>query len=494
MGSYAELEEFSGEKIDEDFDPHKPYIDNIKLQCAKCGGEMSRTREVLDCWFDSGSMPFAQDYYPFDNKEKIDSGERYPAQFISEAIDQTRGWFYTLLAIGVLMDKGTPYKNVICLGHINDAEGKKMSKSKGNVINPWEMFDKYGADAVRMYFYTVNQPGDTKNFDPKGVEEVLRRDFIVLWNVLNFYKMYVSSDSVTDLNSDHILDKWILAKLSQLTKETTKFLDEYDEVTPARKISEFINDLSTWYVRRSRDRFKKESEEKKAALNVFRHAINTLVKLMAPFTPFTAEAIYGELGGDRESIHLEDWPEIEDGFADDEVLANMERTRNIVELALAAREEAGIKVRQPLGRIEYAGKSLSEEYEKLIAEELNVREVGNSQDIKESDNLIIKENKNEKAGLDIEITPDLKKEGYIRELTRHINSLRRKEKLTIKDRVDLFVDSKSELIKEAVEEYGEKLSEATLSRNIELGKGENDAKNTVQIDGQEVWLGIKKYN
>ncbi len=442
-------------------DLHRPYIDEIEFTC-QCGGQMKRIKEVVDVWFDSGSMPFAQWHYPFENKEKIDQGGQYPADYISEAIDQTRGWFYTLLAVSTFLGKGTCYKNIICLGHINDAEGQKMSKSKGNVVNPWEMINKYGSDAIRWYMYTINQPGDAKNFDAKGIDEVVKKVFLILWNVLSFYQMYASGEKFANQpDSKNILDQWILSKLNKLIKETTNKLDHYDVTGSARAFNEFINDLSTWYLRRSRSRFKGEDEkDKQAAIHTLGFTLLTLSKLMAPYIPFIAEKLYQELGGAKESVHLEDWPTA--GKVDEEVLSQMELVRQETEKGLALRKEAGLKVRQPLAS--YTGinvKQIKPEYLNILKDELNVKEIL----VGEADKL------------DTALTPELMEEGLFRELVRQINDLRKQNKLTINDRVTLNYFTDSAELKSVIEKFKSEIKKATLSQEVvEADKGGEEIK------------------
>ncbi|MFH1225938.1 MAG: isoleucine--tRNA ligase, partial [bacterium] len=402
IGSKKEL----GKELD---DLHRPYIDEVEFACD-CGGQMKRIKEVADCWFDSGAMPFAQWHYPFENKEKIDEGKQYPADYISEAIDQTRGWFYTLLAISTFLGKGASYKNVICLGHINDAEGQKMSKSKGNVVNPWDMINKYGSDAIRWYMYTMSQPGDYKNFDEKGIAETVKKIFLILWNVLSFYKMYTSGKAMAEApKSDNLLDQWLLAKLNQLTKETTERLDKYDVTGSARGFNEFINDLSTWYLRRSRARFKGENDlDKQNAIHTLGFTLLAIAKLMAPYVPFISDKLYQELGGDPpaggESVHLEDWPMAVK--IDENVLGQMALVRQEAERGLSLRKAAGLKLRQPLAS--YASpaiKQIKPEFLAILREELNVKEVLAGEADK----------------LDTALTEELKQEGLFRELVRQIN-------------------------------------------------------------------------
>jgi isoleucyl-tRNA synthetase len=487
--------------VDEKFDLHKPFIDEITLECS-CGGTMKRTPEVMDCWFDSGAMPYAQWHYPFENKKEVDNGELFPADFISEAIDQTRGWFYTLLAVSTILGKGAPYKNVICLGHVLDKEGLKMSKSKGNVVDPWTMIEKYGADAVRWYLYTINQPGDPKRFDEAGLKES-SAIFMTLFNVVNFYKMFAGDEKIKDFKTaENILDKWIISKLNSLNAEVSKSLDAYDIVSASRKIAEFVADLSTWYIRRSRARFKDE-EEKKSALPVLRFVILETAKIMAPFTPFVADSIYKEIKGEEDSVHLEDWSEA--GKPDEQLMKEMDVVRNVCELGLAEREKAGIKVRQPLQKasIENLQLTLSEELLDIIKDELNVKEVAQQ---KGTETLSV--------SLDTEITPELKMEGYLREVVRQVNSLRKEAGFTISDRAILNFETESAEATEVFQKFSDEIKKGTLCDEISQGKSESDmekaqpshsttvktmadkkasAGKEIKVDSEiKVWVGIKK--
>lgn len=438
---------------DFDLDPHKPYIDQIVLE--KDGKEFTRVKEVMDVWFDSGAMPFAQDHYPFENKDRVE-GSGYPADFISEAIDQTRGWFYTLLAIGVLTGRGTPYKNVICLGHLLDKDGKKMSKSVGNVVDPWEMIEKYGVDTLRMWMFSVTQPGDSKNFDERTVVEINRQVFGLLYNVLAFYELYRDRELESEkpkVESKNILDQWILEKLKTLSKKTAEQLDNYKIMEPARAMRDFMDDLSTWYLRRSRDRIKEGDVEAKQTLYF---VLKNVSKILAPFAPFTAEDIWQKLKNeeDEESIHLASWPEFEsrgffqnifDGNKESKVIVEMEMVREIVTKALQLRQKANIKVRQPLGRLKVIGNRLKEEYIEIIKEELNVKEV-----ILES----ISSNLEPDIELDTDITPELKIEGDYREFLRGVQDLRKKSGLMPNDKINLDIsDTAEELVKSFLEDF-----------------------------------------
>ncbi|MFH1173163.1 MAG: class I tRNA ligase family protein, partial [bacterium] len=452
LGSRAEL----GQEV---ADLHRPYIDQVELDC-QCGAKMKRIKEVIDVWFDSGAMPFAQYHYPFANQDLIDKNEQYPADYICEAIDQTRGWFYTLLAISTFLGKGSCYKNVICLGHINDAQGKKMSKSKGNMVYPLEVIDKYGSDAIRWYMYTLNQPGDYKNFDEKGVDEVIKKVFLILWNVLTFYQMYAQGRApVEEPKTDHILDQWLRSQLNKLISETATKLDKYDIIGSARGFNEFINLLSTWYVRRSRDRFKSDDKkEKEEALHTLGYVLLTLTKLMAPYAPFIADRIYQELGGCLESVHLEAWPQA--GQVDQNILDQMDLVRLEVEKGLALRQAAGLKLRQPLAS--YTGmevKHLKPEYLETLKEELNVKEV-----------LAGEANK-----LDTELTEELKQEGLYRELVRQINDLRKTSGLTIADRVKLHYRTEDKTLKAVMEKFQAEIKKATLSDEIKEADNQGQA-------------------
>jgi isoleucyl-tRNA synthetase len=415
-------------------DVHRPFIDEVKLKCEKCGGNMTRVKEVMDCWFDSGAMPYAQWHYPFENAERIDGGSNYPANYISEAIDQTRGWFYTLLAVAALMDRSeAPYKNVICLGHVLDAKGKKMSKSKGNVVDPFEAVNKMGADAIRHYFFTLNQPGEYKRFDEKGVEEVTKKVFMILWNVLSFHQMYAAEVGHGDYRQapapKHVLDEWVLSELTALTSKVGKGFQEYSIIDAGRAINEFMNDLSTWYVRRSRDRFKSGTpEERASAVATLGHVLFTLSRLMAPFTPFLADALYKEMGGELDSVHLDRWPEPEELAPFNATLReDMEAVRAVVSLGQEQRAKAGIPVRQALAAATVkSSRAWAEWALDIVAEELNVHEAEAEE---------VPAGTATEVELDTVITPALRREGAARELVRNINDWRKQHGLTIQDRI-----------------------------------------------------------
>ncbi len=412
-------------------DLHRPYIDNFVFESSS-GKKMKRVPEVMDVWFDSGAMPFAQNHYPFENKEWVDT-KGYPADYISEAIDQTRGWFYTLHAIGVLLGRGNAYKNVICLGHILDKDGLKMSKSKGNTVNPWEAIEKYGVDPLRYWMYTINQPGESKNFDIRTVDDVVKKVFNLVLNVLKFYEMYAKEGDVVTRDSNHPLDRWIIAKLDELIRSMTSSLDAYRPLDAGREIREFIAELSQWYVRRSRDRFKGEDEaDKKSAQETLGYVLRELSKVMAPFTPFVAEDIYLRvtMGKEKESVHLEDWPEVREASEQDTlIVSQMKDVRGFVTLALEARAKAGIKIRQPLGlfSIKGEGTALPRDLIEIIMDEVNVKDIAFVSNL-ETDVL-----------LDTTITPELKEEGDMRELVRAIQDHRKEKGLSPEDPLDLEI-------------------------------------------------------
>lgn len=449
-----------------ELDLHRPYIDQIVY--TKDGKQYKRVKEVMDVWFDSGAMPFAQDHYPFENKDWVD-GPGFPADYISEAIDQTRGWFYTLHAIGVLMGRGKAYKNVICLGHLLDAKGKKMSKSIGNIVDPWQMIEKYGVDTLRMWMYSVNQPGESKNFDEKTVLELSRQVFGLLYNVIAFYELYRDTSlepSAYNLKPSNILDKWILAKLDELVRLSTENLDNYKLLEPTRAMKEFIGDLSTWYLRRSRDRIKDGDKEAKQTL---RFVLVTLAKLMAPLAPFAAEDIWQKLRGenDEKSVHLASWPKA--SSFDKGVIQSMDLAREIVSLGLEARQRAKIQVRQPLSSLKVKNGDLTDEYIDLIEDELNVKRV------------IFDDAMADEVELDLEITPELKNEGNYRELVRAIQDLRKKMGLTPSDLIGLSIHTSGEGQK-LVEGFMEDMKKVVMASEIEFGSNEGEGVKVGELD------------
>jgi isoleucyl-tRNA synthetase len=363
IGSFEELEELSGVKVE---DPHRPFVDEIGFPCPQCGGRMKRVPEVIDVWFDSGAMPFSQYHAPFENEERFRA--RHPANFVCEALDQTRGWFYSLLAISVLLFERSPYENVVCLGLIVDDEGQKMSKSKGNIVVPWDVIERYGADAFRWYFFTSKQPWDGYRFNLETVGESVRLFLRQLWNTYAFFTTYRPERPGERTE----LDRWLLSRLSALVTDVTERMEAFDATGGGRAIAEFVDDLSNWYVRRSRRRFWEGDRE---AFAVLEEALVTVAKLLAPFTPFVADEIYDNLDGTLESVHLADWPVA--GERDVRLEEDMAVAREAVRLGLSARSAAKLKLRQPLREaIVVAAGREREAIERLadvVRDELNVK-------------------------------------------------------------------------------------------------------------------------
>lgn len=387
IGSKAELKEKGG--IEGDIELHKPYVDKITIKCPKCGKTMHRTPEVIDCWYDSGSMPFAQLHYPFENKDKFE--KTFPAQFISEAVDQTRGWFYTLLAISTLMFDKAPFKNCIVLGHVNDKNGIKMSKHKGNVVDPWSVLDKQGADAVRWYFYTNSSPWIPSRFYGEAVSEVQRKFLGTLFNTYSFYVLYAEIDKFNPTEyklSDcklSVMDKWILSAMNTLIKFVDDSLENYKITEAAREISDFVDKLSNWYVRRCRERYwgSEMTEDKKAAYMTLYTVLEATARLVAPFVPFIAEEIYRNIvcsvdASAPESVHLTSFPTADENYIDSALERGMAIAEEAAVLGRAARNAASVKNRQPLNEIllcgEYVGE-LSEDMLAIIRDELNVKRI-----------------------------------------------------------------------------------------------------------------------
>lgn len=400
IGSRKELVERAMEKIDESIDLHRPYVDDVHIKCEKCGGTMTRVKEVIDCWFDSGSMPFAQHHYPFENKENFD--ELFPADYICEGIDQTRGWFYSLIAISTFVMGRSPYKNVLVGGHLVDKEGRKMSKSLGNTVDPFEMFDKYGADALRWYMLYVSPVWSTTKFDEDGLKEVLGKFFGTLKNVYTFFTLYANTDSIdpkdffVEYSERPELDRWILSKYNNLVREVDSELKIYDLTKAVRKIQNFVNeDLSNWYIRRSRRRFWETelTEDKKAVYNTTYEVLVGVSKLVAPFAPYLAEEIFRNLTGEL-SVHVANFPEPEVSLIDDKLEERMDLVRSLVGLGRASREQVRIKVRQPIQKVFIDAKyeSMISYLIPLIQEELNVKEVIFEKDLNRYMNFSLKPN------------------------------------------------------------------------------------------------------
>jgi len=466
--------------LDDKADLHRPYIDAVTLPCQKCGGVMRRVPEVMDTWFDSGSMPFAQRGYPRKGKELFE--ETFPADFISEAVDQTRGWFYTLLAISTLLFNQNSYRNVICLGLVVDPKGKKASKSRGNVLDPNYLFDNFGSDAVRWYFYTSTQIGENYRTGDAALRETVQQFFIPLWNCYSFFVTYARLDNFdpsqpsVPVAERHVLDRWLMSKVSGLVSTVTSGLDAYEPVEPARRIHRFVDDLSNWYIRRSRRRFWKSQSDrdKAAAYQTLYEALRTVSGLMAPFAPFVSDAMYRNLS-DGKSVHLSDFP-VAMAAEDPQVEADMARARQAVEAGLAARDAARLKVRQPLAGIALPGDPLPEDIAAIVREELNVKSITfGAPEVK----------------LDTVIGEELKLEGLAREVVRVIQDRRKKLGFNVEDRIHSRYEADGMLLR-ALDRHCDYIKTETLSVTLEHGREDGFEGEQMMLEGEQLWIGLKR--
>ncbi len=488
-GSIAEIEKLSGAKID---DLHRPIIDEVDFDCS-CGGKMKRVKEVLDCWFESGAMPFAQFHFPFNKKYgEYREGEKanfpFPSDFIIEYTGQLRGWFYYLHVLSTALFDDVAFKNVIVSGVLAGTDGRKMSKSFGNYPDPQMTLHKYGADALRLYFMSshIMLGGDT-SLNEKDIQDALRKNIMIFWNVVKFYKMFNDSPKPVEVRpeSDNILDKWILARLDALLIVVTDGLEKYDLPAATKPITGFIDDLSTWYIRRSRDRFKGDDKQDKVfAMETTGYVLLQFSKIIAPIMPFMAERAWQIVTGndfknENKSVHLETWPTGEDKI-NKKIIQEMETVRKIVELAMAKRDEYSIKVRQPLASLKISNLKLDiNDYKKLIIDDVNVKDVVSE----DGDGEISVE-------LDTKLTKELKAEGIKREMVRFINSLRKKAGLSINDKVKVYFEA-NDKIKAVVAEYKEQIMKETLAIDLLEGVTEElENKKTVKVNGEKVVLGI----
>ena len=395
IGSREELYKMSGNEKAKTVEFHRPYIDEITITCPECGKQMKRVPEVIDCWFDSGAMPFAQHHYPFENKDLFE--QQFPANFISEAVDQTRGWFYSLLAESTLLFNKAPYKNVIVMGHVQDENGQKMSKSKGNAVDPFNALETYGADAIRWYFYTSSAPWLPKRFSGKAVQEGQRKFMGTLWNTYAFFVLYANIDNfdaskyTLEYDKLPVMDKWLLSKLNSTVAEVDSNLDQYRIPEAAKALQDFVDEMSNWYVRRSRERFwaKGMEQDKINAYMTLYTALVTICKAAAPMIPFMTEDIYQNLvrsndASAPESIHLCDFPVVNKDHIDKKLEEDMEDVLDAVVMGRACRNEAAIKNRQPISRMYIKSDfTLSEFYQEIIEDELNVKEVVFTDDVRD---------------------------------------------------------------------------------------------------------------
>jgi isoleucyl-tRNA synthetase len=548
IGSVAELAERSGLDLSS-LDLHRPYVDDITLPCADCGGTARRLAPVLDAWFDSGSMPSAQHHHPF--AEDAHFEQAFPADFICEAIDQTRGWFYSLLAVNTLVFGQTPYRNVVCLGHIVDEHGAKMSKTKGNVIDPWHIFSTFGADALRWYFFSAGQPWSPRRVSEDGIRESTRQTLVTLWNVFAFHCTYADLDGwLSDGRPPepaHVLDRWVLSELDDTTRIVTGALDEFDALGGASRLATFVDDLSNWYVRRSRSRFWKASDP--AAHATLHRCLVTVAELLAPFCPFLADELHTTLTGGA-SVHLADWPE-PGGWHDADLAASMAAARRLVALGRAARTDAKVKVRQPLPRalLLHPGATLTPEVLEEVSTELNVKALEDVDtlsgllswtvvpnfralgprlgpqvnDVKralaeadgsalrrqleaegwidvggvrlEASEVEVRATRHEAfalaedagwaVALDLSVDDELRAEGLARELVRSINDLRKETGMAIADRIQIRLDG-PEVVRAVVERHGQWIAGEVLATDLALGPVDDGDGHMLAIDEHSI--------
>jgi isoleucyl-tRNA synthetase len=485
-----------------ELDFHRPYIDEIKFPCS-CGGEFKRISDVFDCWFESGSMPYASVHYPFalaqiqNSKFKIQNlGSllkkfSFPAEFIAEGIDQTRGWFYTLLVLSAALFNKPAFKNVIVNGIILAEDGQKMSKRLKNYPGPMDLVKKYGADALRLYL--LSSPAvkaENLNFSEKGVEEIYRKVIMRLWNVYQFYDLYTDKQVQSSKfkgQKFNVLDQWILAMFNQLNNEVSKAMDSYELDRAVKPIINFVDDFSTWYVRRSRRRFQKPENKKefRNASAVFGFILTEFAKVISPFLPFISEAIYQQIAKrESQSVHLENWPTINSKFKiqNSKLIKDMAGIRRLASLALAKRAESGIKVRQPLSELRIKNYELrnNEELLKILADEINVKKIVFDGKIKEE------------VELDTKITAELREEGILREFIRLVQGLRQEAGYKPKDVIYLFVSAGD--LDAVLNKNLNLLKKEVGAKNIEFRRTDKfDAGEETKIDGSKIWIGIKKY-
>jgi len=516
IGSVQELKAKVGlTGLKEPLDLHRPFVDELTFDCSECGARMKRVSEVIDCWFDSGAMPLAQSHYPFENETLLEDG-RFPADYICEAVDQTRGWFYSLHAISTLLFNRPCFKNVICLGHVLDSKGEKMSKTRGNVVEPSVVIDKYGADALRWYFFTAVPIGNVYRFDDKIVAEITRRFLLTLWNVYSFFVTYANIDCFTPGSAGTLpepseLDRWIISELNQLITDVDTALDGYNPTEAGRKIEGFVNGLSNWYVRRSRRRFWKSENDadKLSAYATLYECLVTLSKLLAPFTPFLAEELYQNLVGSvspeaPDSVHLTDFPVADEAKIDTQLAVDTRLAMKISSLGRAARSKAGIKVRQPL-HVSYVIKSpemeralKSEAIKQSVLDELNVEniELATAAELAAMaakpdyvvDNLSVAS-----TAMYTRISPKLASEGLAREIVHRLQTMRRSRGFDIADHIITFYegDSYVEGVMES-EELAGYIRQETLSGELAKGIPDDISKESYRLSGHEVLLGVKK--
>jgi isoleucyl-tRNA synthetase len=487
FGNITDLEKASGKKID---DIHLHKIQDLELVC-KCGQKSKLTGEILDVWFDAGSMPYGKLHYPFENKEQFE--REFPANFIAEGIDQTRGWFRSMMVLGTALFDKSPFENVVVNGTLLTEDGNKMSKSKKNFTDPMILMNQYGADAMR--FYLMGSPAvkaEDMRFSEKGVEEVVKKVGTTLWNSYSFFVMYASLDNFVptgNLDPQSNLDRWLLSITNRLTLDVTTALDKYDLSLSVRLLGEYIDELSNWYIRRSRKRFWKSENDtdKLSAYESLYFALNTYIKLLAPFMPFIADEIYEGLvksvdTSAVESVHLTSWP-VADKKSIDKVLdESMARTREIVTAGLSLRAAAGIKVRQPLASISYSGAVLDDDFKQIICEEVNVKEC----------RLLGEDSSTQSIRLDTDLTPELEAEGIARDFIRFIQDARKKAGFEVENRIETAWNTEDPKISDALDSHKSFIAKETLSVIVTAEKGDSEYSDKIKLAGTMVWFGISR--
>ena len=519
-----------GEGIDvDDLDLHRPYVDEVTFPCDQCDGTMSRVPEVMDCWFDSGAMPFAQAHYPFENSE-IEREGLFPADYICEAVDQTRGWFYSLHALSTLL-KGEPsYKNVICLGLILDERGRKMSKRVGNIVEPLPLLDEHGADALRWYLFTASQPGEARRFSSRLVNQTLRQVLLTLWNIYSFFVGYAAIDKFDPSQKpegwkpENELDRWVLSELNELVAEVDRCMENYDPTNAGRRIQEFVDRLSNWYVRRSRRRFWRSDEgdaDKLSGYATLHTCLVTVAKLMAPLAPFVSEEIYQNLvcsvdPDAPDSVHLAAFPVADASLVDEGLMEATRLAMRISSMGRAARSKSGLKVRQPLASAAIRTRAPSErayveQVRPQILDELNIKDI----ELLDEESTLYRQAQEEAGGepettvtvghytasleagymvaVNGEITPGLAEEGLARELVHRIQGLRRAANFEVTDHIETWYDGPEELAGVMRGDFSAYISEETLSDLLQAGPPPEGAKSeTAKVEGQEITLAVRR--
>jgi isoleucyl-tRNA synthetase len=487
LGSFKEIEEKSGIKLE---DPHKPFVDEVTYPCPKCEGSMSRVTDVIDVWYDSGSMPFARFHYPFDNEELFK--EKFPAEFIAEGVDQTRGWFYTLHVLGVALFNSKSYKNVVVNGLVLAADGSKMSKSEKNYKDVDIVIDDLGADAIRLYF--LSSPivaGQDVIFDESLVKDIVTSVMLLYWNSVKYflnYKEQFNWKPTEKLSSDNVMDQWLLSRLQETVRDVTEYLDQYRIQKATNIIFELISDISKWYIRRSRDRFVSGDVN---ALETLHYVLLEVSKTLAPFAPFLSESVYKTLssGNLLESVHLENYPEFDKSKYDKELIENMVKVRDICSSGLKIRDENRLKLRQPLSKAYTAIKD--KDFQEIIKSELNVKEIEESGKPVEGDNLLTEGQYEEYITLDTELTQDLLNEGYINDFVRQYQNARKRGKdINYGDPVKLKIDIEDSNIFEILKKYLTENSEELSITDIDFSSV-SDGK-TFNLGETEVSIEVEK--